>query len=63
MNILPCPSGCPEREPDIREVPPHIGAYCRACKRWLKWLPQTPELLAELYGVDGTAPLVQWRPL
>lgn len=23
-----------------REKPPHVGLYCRACGRWVKWLRQ-----------------------
>ena len=24
----------------------HLGAYCRHCGRWIKWVPQVPEWLA-----------------
>ena len=26
----------------------HVGRYCADCGKWIKWEPQTPELLAEL---------------
>ena len=25
---------------DLREKVPHVGLWCRACGRWLKWLPK-----------------------
>lgn len=25
-----------------------IGQYCRECQKWIKWLPQTPELMTYL---------------
>jgi hypothetical protein len=41
---------------------PHLGAYCPRCGRWLKWLPQTPAVLAragprqlELFPGQGSA--------
>jgi hypothetical protein len=48
IPTIPCPSGCVPEPPDIRIVGPHIGAYCGACDRWLKWLPKTAELKAWL---------------
>lgn len=26
----------------------HVGAYCPKCCAWIKWLPQTPEVLEAL---------------
>lgn len=30
--------GCEEYY--CKKVGPHIGAYCKECGKWIKWLPQ-----------------------
>ena len=29
--------GCTEVE--YKKVPPHTGAYCKQCGKWIKWVP------------------------
>lgn len=40
-----------ERKPFqvITESRQHLGAYCLACKRWIKWVPQTEEWLTAFF--------------
>jgi hypothetical protein len=39
----------------------HLGAYCGACGAWLKWVPQTTEVLREVppRPEPGTRPLAR----
>lgn len=35
----------------------HIECRCYACRRWIKWLEQTPESMAEAYATtNGPTP-------
>ena len=39
MNYSPC-SHCGSTDIYTKPKTPHIGLYCRACGKWIKWLPQ-----------------------
>ena len=40
MEQLKCPSCNHTGEPELAPSKQHIGAYCKQCGAWLKWMPQ-----------------------
>jgi hypothetical protein len=51
LLALPQPPCLHAEPPDLRwratsDARWHLGAWCRACGRWLRWVPQTPAILA-----------------
>ncbi|MHB1537474.1 MAG: hypothetical protein ACYCYN_03045 [Solirubrobacteraceae bacterium] len=40
-----CECGC--RHVYVRQMEPHVGAYCAGCGRWIKWLNKSERTRAQ----------------
>lgn len=46
MTAERCPRCDTAAAPRLAWRAMHLGAYCGRCGRWLRWVPQTAEVLA-----------------
>jgi len=63
MPGLTCPRCTATDEPDLRYLTyeseadgRHLGAYCRHCTRWIRWVPQVAEWAALYAAQQGARP-------
>ncbi len=44
---------CGGRDVYVRQMEPHVGAYCAGCGRWIKWINKSERARARAQGGDA----------